>query len=228
MRVRIGLALLLGALASTGCGDGVPMTSEMEPFEDNGPPDATILPPRLPTLPPDVAEQDATIPTSQSSSDSGAPAVPIDADAGGAPDAAQPASDAGVDAGPRIELSELRVNGTPTGSLRMGAWGYDPQHGLCIMAVWYFHDIAETSFCAHQPELGVPYVVIQAMDDPMIGDPKWEHTDPPCWAYSGNVTLLEQRGCADFGNLSDPAQYAIDAEIDVASDAFTGTIHLLH
>lgn len=223
----IGLGLLLCAACSSG-EDGA-VAVEMEPFEDEGGKVPTLLPPELPTLPPiDQLEPDAAVVPNHGMLDAAGMIDDGSGDAAPIEDAMAPEAAADAAQAARIELSQLIVSGTPTNSFRMGAWGYDPQHGLCIMVVWYFHDIEQRRYCMHQPELEVPYVVIEAMADPVVSDPKWSSTNPPCWEYSGNVSVLEQRGCADFGDLSDPAQYAIDAEIDVAGAAFTGTIHFVH
>lgn len=121
------------------------------------------------------------------------------------------ASDAG-DTSPLITFLEPTVFDLPINSVRHAVSGYDAATDLCISLIWYVDTFEETRFC----ELGdtlETYVWIEA------------GASPGCWDYAGNAELLAQRGCADFGELTEPADDAIDVAVDVTSDLFTGTVH---
>lgn len=122
-----------------------------------------------------------------------------------------PGPDASTASGERIVFTEAMVFSLPINSIRYGVSGYDAEHDLCISVIWYLDPITETRFCAVGDSL-LPYVWVE------------QGGAAGCWDYAPNAELLAQRGCADFGELSDVTDDAIEVEVDVVSDLWSGTV----
>jgi hypothetical protein len=114
--------------------------------------------------------------------------------------------------GALLSFTEPLFFSVPINSVRHGVSAYDPTTGLCISAIWPIAVVDETRFCEEGMAMGAPNVVIEP------------GVEAGCWDYGGNVEVLEQRGCVDFGDLTIEADDAVDIELDLSSDLFTGTV----
>ncbi len=122
-----------------------------------------------------------------------------------------PGPDASTATGDRIVFTEALAFSLPINSIRYGVSGYDAEHDLCISLIWYLDPITETRFCEVGDSLQ-PYLWVE------------QGGAAGCWDYAPNAELLAQRGCADFGELSDMTDDSIDVEVDVVSDLWSGTV----
>jgi hypothetical protein len=123
------------------------------------------------------------------------------------------AGDASIAAhAPDVVFDDPMFFSLPIDSIRYGVSGHDAEHDLCISVIWYISGIDRSRFCGDDAMPITPDVVIEA------GMPAG------CWDYRGNADLLAMRGCVDFGTFRDLDDDAVDLDVDVHSDLFTGTV----
>lgn len=131
-------------------------------------------------------------------------------DSGAAPHDAGDASTAGH--APDIVFDDPMFFSLPLDSIRYAVSGHDAERDLCISVIWYISGVDRTRYCSDDAMPITPDVVIEA------GMPAG------CWDYRSNADLLAMRGCVDFGDFRDLDDDAVDLDVDVHSDLFSGTV----
>ncbi|MEL6177823.1 MAG: hypothetical protein AAFS10_02670 [Myxococcota bacterium] len=116
-----------------------------------------------------------------------------------------------------IDPNTITFGSLPVNSIRYAVTGYAPEQGMCVGIIWLFEADSSLTFCGRDAP-SEPYVVTR---------PSTENNCGALADFGGNVELLtppEADHCIDFSNTDTMGRGNVHLAVDVAGEAFTGTI----